>query len=167
MKIAVTDANIFIDLIKLQMLGYLFSIDFDVYTTREVADQLNTAQYEKIDSFIQAKVLKVTSFTADELNEIVALKAPKALEFPDKTVIYLAIKLSAEVITGDGPLRKFCINNSLTVRGIVWLFDIFLTSGLITHAIAAEKMNLLLSFNDRLPKDECLSRLKEWELKTR
>jgi hypothetical protein len=165
MKVAVTDANIFIDLIKLQLLGYLFSVDVEIHTTREVVDQLNAGQYEKVDSFIQAKVLKVYNFSSVELEEIIQMKTPKSLEFPDKTVIYLATKLSAEVLPGDGPLRKFCISNQLTVRGIIWLFDIFLKAELINHTVATEKMNFLLSFNDRLPKDECMNRLKQWETK--
>ena len=165
MKLAVTDANIFIDLIKLQLLGYLFSVDVEIHTAREIVDQLNADQYEKVDSFIQAKVLKVYNFSSEELTEIVEMNAPKSLEFPDKTVVYLATKLSAEVLTGDGPLRKFCISNKLTVRGIIWLFDIFLKAELINHTVAIEKMNYLLSFNDRLPKDECMNRLKQWEAK--
>ena len=93
------------------------------------------------------------------------MKTPKSLEFPDKTVVYLAIKLSADVLTGDGPLRKFCTSNQLTVRGIIWLFDVFLKAELINHSTAIEKMNYLLSYNDRLPKDECLNRLKQWQTK--
>lgn len=165
MKVAVTDANIFIDLIKLQLLGYLFSVDLEIHTTREIVDQLNDDQYEKVDSFIQAKILKVYNFSSAELTEIVEMNAPKSLEFPDKTVVYLATKLSAEVLTGDGPLRKFCISNQLTVRGIIWIFDIFLKAELINHTVAIEKMNYLLSFNDRLPKDECMNRLKQWQTK--
>lgn len=165
MKVAVTDANIFIDLIKLQLLGYLFTIDVEIHTTREVVDQLNAGQYEKVDSFIQAKVLKVYNFSSAELAEIVEMKTPKSLEFPDKTVVYLATKLSADVLTGDGPLRKFCTSNQLTVRGIIWLFDVFLKAELINHSTAIEKINHLLSYNDRLPKDECLNRLKQWQTK--
>lgn len=165
MKLAVTDANIFIDLIKLQLLGYLFSVDVEIHTTREVVDQLNAGQYEKVDSFIQAKVLKVYNFSSDELSEILEIKTPKSLEFADKTVIYLATKISAEVLTGDGPLRKFCLSNQLTVRGIIWLFDMFIKVELISHSIAIERMNHLLSFNDRLPKDECMNRIKQWQEK--
>jgi hypothetical protein len=163
MKVAITDANIFIDLIKLQILGYLFNIDIDIYTTREVVDQLNSSQYEKVDSFIQAELLKVYNFSSEELTEIIAMPAPRSLEFPDKTVVYLAVKISAEVLTGDGPLRKFCAGNQLIVRGIIWLFDTFLEKELITHIVAIEKMNHLLSFNDRLPKADCLNRIKQWE----
>jgi len=165
MKLAVTDANIFIDLIKLQMLGYLFKIDVEVHTSREIVDQLNTAQYENIYAFVQAQLLNVYDFSADELNMIVEMEAPRALEIPDKTVVYLAIKLEAFVLTGDGPLRKFCAKSKLDVKGILWLFDVFLERGLINYDMAIDRMNFLLSFNDRLPKDECLSRIKLWQEK--
>jgi predicted nucleic acid-binding protein len=123
MRLTITDANIFIDLIKLQMLGFLFSIKLSVYTTREVADQLNDDQYDKISSFIQAQLLTVVDFTITEIEEIAGLQVSRALEFADKTVIYLALKLKAEVLTGDGPLRKACQNNALTVHGILWVFQ--------------------------------------------
>jgi hypothetical protein len=165
MKLAVTDANIFIDLIKLQMLGYLFKIDFEVHTTREIIDQLNTAQYENVSAFVQAQLLSVYDFSSDELNTIVEMDAPRALEIPDKTVVYLATKLNACVLTGDGPLRKFCAKCHLEVKGILWLFDAFLERDLINYQIAIDRMNFLLSFNDRLPKDECLSRIKFWQEK--
>ncbi len=163
MRIAITDANIFIDLIKLQLLGYLFSIDIEIYTTTEIVDQLNDHQYEKIAQFIQAKLLIVYNFSGEELLEITELECPRALEFPDKTVFYLAGKIKAEVLTGDGPLRKFCSGNQLTVRGIIWLFDIFLSKDLISPSVAVDKMNQLLSFNNRLPKEDCMSRLKQWQ----
>jgi len=163
MKIAVTDANIFIDLIKLQLLGHLFNIDFEIHTTREVIDQLNDAQYDKVEQLVQSNNLKVCHFTGQELSEINDLKCPRALEFPDRTVIYLASKIAAEVLTGDGPLRKFCAANGLIVHGIIWLFDEFLAKELIEPAFAVEKLNELLGFNSRLPKDDCLGRIKQWQ----
>lgn len=39
MKLAVTDANIFIDLIKLQLLDYLFQLGVEIYSTREIIDE--------------------------------------------------------------------------------------------------------------------------------
>lgn len=163
MKLAVTDANIFIDLIKLQMLGYLFNIDIEIHTTREIVDQLTTPQNEKVDYFAQAELLYVHHFNAAELQEIVEMPAPRALDIPDKSVVYLAKKLNAAVLTGDGPLRKFCAKGDLDVKGILWLFDVFLKQELITYSVAIERMNFLLSFNDRLPKDDCLSRIRLWQ----
>jgi hypothetical protein len=52
MKLAVTDANIFIDLIKLQMLALLFNIDMEIHTTGEIVDQLNDQQLVHLTEFI-------------------------------------------------------------------------------------------------------------------
>jgi hypothetical protein len=163
MKLAVTDANIFIDLIKLHMLGYLFNIDVEIHTSREIMDQLTVAQYEKVDYFAQAQLLQVHDFSADELEAIIEMPAPRSLDIPDKSVVYLAMKLNASVLTGDGPLRKFCAKSNLDVKGILWLFDIFLKHGLINYSTAIERMNFLLGFNDRLPKEDCLSRITLWQ----
>ena len=164
MVITVTDANIFIDLIKLNMLGYLFGVELEIHTSSEIIDQLNESQQQQVSVFIHSRSLNVTYFTVDEIEEIQAETFPRALEFQDKTVYYLAKKIDAQVLTGDSALRKFCITKQLTVHGIVWLFDRLLEKGLINSAVAINKMEHLLSFNDRLPKSECLKRIQEWGL---
>jgi predicted nucleic acid-binding protein len=165
MRIAVTDANIFIDLIKLQWLGYLFNIDLEIYAAIEVIDELNISQLERVTSFIQSQQLIVYSFSSEELAQVVAIKAPASLTTQDKSVVYLANKLNAVVLSGDNPLRKFCEKQRLEVKGIIWLFDRFLELKLITYYLAIEKMNYLLSFNNRLPAADCAARLKDWKEK--
>ena len=68
------------------------------------------------------------------------------------------------MLTGDDPLRKFCTDKGLVVHGIIWLFDELLSKQLIKPAIAVEKIKALMSFNNRLPKDECMNRIKLWQV---
>jgi hypothetical protein len=165
MKLAVIDANIFIDLIKLQMLSLLFSIDIEIFTTREIIDQLKDSQLEILKEFIDQGHLNVYLLTEEELEEVVNFSAPLSLDLADKSVAWLSIHIDAMVLSGDGPLRKFCESKKLEVRGIIWLFDTFLNKQLIIHAHAIEKMKQLLLINSRLPREECEKRIKEW-LKT-
>jgi hypothetical protein len=165
MKLTVTDANIFIDLIKLQMLDLLFQIGIEIHTAREVLDQLREDQYEILDKSKHAKSLQVYSFSGDEMISINLMEAPRSLEVVDKTVIFLALQLKAGVLTGDGPLRKFCSEQHLEVKGIIWLFDIFYETKLISAGEAATKMKELIGFNDRLPKKECQDRINSWMTK--
>ena len=58
MKIAVTDANIFIDLIRLNMLAVLFAIEMEIYTTQEVIDQLNDDQTRALAAFLELAELQ-------------------------------------------------------------------------------------------------------------
>ncbi len=162
MKIAVTDANIFIDLIKLQMLTLLFDIGLDIQTTREIIDQLREDQLSILNPFILAGILQVHHFSDTELLEVIQFTAPRALEIADKSVAWLSIKLRAVVLTGDGPLRKFCESQKLEVKGIIWLFDTLVEKKLIVHAQAAEKMRILTGFNSRLPKETCAERIRKW-----
>jgi hypothetical protein len=165
MKLAVTDANIFIDLIKLQMLVLLFSIDMEIHTTKEIVDQLNEDQLVHLNGFIDSRHLQVHYLSALQLQEVINLAAPRALELADKSVAWLSLQLAAIVLTGDGPLRKFCQTKHLEVRGIIWFFDAIVEKGLMSPLSAAEKMESLLRFNSRLPKDECCHRIQQWKAK--
>jgi len=165
MKLAVTDANIFIDLIKLQMLALLFNIDMEIHTTKEIVDQLNDDQLLHLTKFIDSQDLRVHYLSALQLKEVIDLAAPRALELADKSVAWLSLQLAATVLTGDGPLRKFCQTMHLEVRGIIWLFDAIVEKGLVNPLSAAEKMESLLGFNSRLPKDECSHRIQQWRAK--
>ncbi len=162
MKIAVTDANIFIDLIKLQWLGYLFNMNVEIYTTREVIDELNTDQLERVTSFIQSGQLNVHNFNVEELQQIGAMNAPASLTIEDKSVVYLAKKLRIGVLTGDNSLKRFCQIEQLVIKGIIWLFDRFITLELVSCETAIKKMQLLMSFNNRLPTADCQARLITW-----
>jgi hypothetical protein len=165
MKLAVTDANIFIDLIKLQMLALLFNIDMEIHTTKEIVDQLNDDQLLNLTEFIDSQDLRVHYLSALQLQEVIDLAAPRALELADKSMAWLSLQLTATVLTGDGPLRKFCQTMHLEVRGIIWLFDAIIEKGVMSPLSAAEKMESLLGFNSRLPKDQCSHRIQQWRAK--
>ena len=163
MKLAVIDANIFIDLIKLQMLTWLFQIGFEVYTTQEIIDQLNENQSELLKEFIKSRQLIIYLLTSQEFEEVVNLTTTRSLELADKSVAWLSLHLKAIVISGDGPLRRFCESQQLEVRGMLWFFDLLVKDQLIVRSFAAQKMEQLLQINSRLPRDKCERRIQEWK----
>lgn len=162
MKIAVTDANIFIDLIEIELLHFLFDLDLEIHTTKAVFDQLNLDQKVIAFPFVQSKALSIYSFTFEELMEISELEFPSGLEPADKSVYFYSNKIEAMILSGDRRLRTFCESNSIEVRGIIWVFDNFVESLLISKRIAAQKLQLLISINDRLPFEECKKRINKW-----
>lgn len=162
MRLAITDANIFIDLIKLDLMVYLFNIELEVFTTSEVLEELNDRQAEVLNGFHQDGLLSIHVLTDDQHKVVKALKIHAALSYTDRTVIVLSEVLEAIVVTGDGAVRKFCTARKLEVRGILWVFDSFLQFQCITHTVAVEKMEGLMRINNRLPVTECLERLGRW-----
>jgi rRNA-processing protein FCF1 len=162
-KIAVTDANIFIDLIILELIVHLFQLELQIHTTREVYDQLNAGQKQNLQHFCDSEQLLVYNFNIQEIAEIQSLDFPSGLEPADRTVFYYARKLNSIVISGDNKLRKFCESKGLKVYGIIWLFDQLVELDLIPKTTAVSKLERLLGYNDRLPIEEIMKRLKKWK----
>ncbi len=165
MILAVTDANIFIDLIYLEMLGYLFNLDIEIHTTLEVHDQLNTNQKKIIQNFIQSKDLLVYSFSFEELTEIYSIDCPNGLELADRTIFYYAEKFNSIVLSGDIKLRKYCEKINIDVRGIIWVFDQLNEKKVLSAQVLASKMEELIQFNSRLPVEICQERIQKWKSK--
>jgi len=163
MKSAVIDVNVFLDLIKLQMLAWLFKIGFQVYTTQEMIDQLNENQSEFLKEFIETGQLTVYRLSENELEEVTSLTALRALELADKSVAWLSTHLKGIVISGNLLLGKFCQSKQIEVGGMIWFFDLLIEKQFITYDFAAQKMVQLLKINRRIPREECEKRIKEWE----
>jgi hypothetical protein len=162
MRFAVTDANIFIDLIRIELIDQLFQIDCEIHSSFEVFEELNDYQQQVLQTYTTAGKLTLNLLDPEDLEKVDSQPFPKTLSYTDSTVIFLALKLEASVLTGDGPLRKFCDTKKIEVHGILWLFDKFIIRGLLAKEFAAEKLEALLLYNERLPKSECTKRLTEW-----
>ena len=162
MKIAITDANIFIDLIRLQILHFLFKIELEITTTLEVFEELHAWQQKELQQFIDIGQLTLHIFSVDEWAEMQNLTKTKGLTMEDLTIAFLALQKKAIVLSGDNPLRKYCAQQQLEVRGMLWLLDTFLHFNHLTRSQAKEKLIFLLSYNDRLPANECTQRLHQW-----
>lgn len=162
MRIAITDANIFIDLIRLQILHFLFILELEITTTLEVFEELHEWQQQELQHFIDLGQLTLHIFSVDEWGELQSLPKTRGLTMEDLSIAFLAQKKNAIVLSGDNPLRKYCMLQQLEVRGMLWLFDTLIQHQHLTQSQAREKLILLLSFNDRLPASECTQRLHQW-----
>ena len=162
MKIAVTDANIFIDLIEIEIFHFLFELGLEIHTTKAVYDQLIPEQQAIVESYVQSKALIVYNFSFPELMEIYAIEFPPGLEAADQSVYYYSTKIEALVLSGDKKLRTFCESNDVEVRGVIWLFDNFVSKSVISKRVAASKLQLLMDINNRLPFEDCRKRISKW-----
>ncbi|MDX1939646.1 MAG: hypothetical protein SFU99_03795 [Saprospiraceae bacterium] len=165
MKIAVTDANIFIDLIKLQLLELFFQLELEIHTTIEVIEELYGSQQAELSAYHNNGVLTIHSFEFEDFQSIIQLTIERTISIPDATVIYYALRVNAIVLSGDNKLRKSCIEKEIEVHGMVWIFDQLVERLLLPSFDAAIKMQILISFNDRLPMEDCAERIKRWSAK--
>jgi hypothetical protein len=161
MRIAITDANIFIDLIHIELHGFLFALDFEVHTSLEVFDELSEWQKKSLQKFVKQKELTLHDCT--DVSPVEFVREIKALSDSDKTVLYLAAHLDAFVLTGDGLIRKIGGIQKVEIHGVFWLLDKFLENKLISKKQAGQQLKKLMDYNKRLPLNECEKRLTIWK----
>lgn len=164
MRVVINDANILIDLAKLELLKVFAKINFDLQTTDFIIEELNDEQLIPVNKLIKSGKLKVieTEDTSDFEAITSLLSKSNGLSFEDCSVWHYSKKLSGALLTGDGKLRKQATKDGLEVRGIIFIFDELLKQELISFEVAIEKITILYQLNNRLPKKEIDKRVKIW-----
>lgn len=161
MKLAVTDANIFIDLIYADLIDHLFSIDHEIHTCLGVFDELNEKQQGILTFYQRNGKLTLHVLTIEEQEQAIP-GVPRALSTTDGHVLYLARQLKASMLTGDGALRKHALKLNFEVHGILWLFECFHDGQFVPAIDCIEKLKRLMDYNERLPKADCDKLLQKW-----
>lgn len=154
MKLVVTDANIFFDLIGIGALALFFQLEHEVHTTVLVLDECSPEDMAAIQVFIDSGRLHVRTFTATELHEVGDTGRRKGLRPPDRSVLYLAKALTGIVLTGDGDIRKECDDMTLECHGILWCIAELLRNGHYDNAQCLDVLDVLQRINKWLPKGE-------------
>lgn len=162
MILAVTDANIFIDLHELDLLSLFFQLDLTIYTTKEVLLECDENQRKKLQQFVDKRKLLVRNISDEEVLEIETLHFNKGLSEADKSVLFAAKKLDSMVVSGDNLIRKWCKKNDIEVHGILWVLDEMNRNQLLTFQEAIEKLEFLLQINFWLPTKAANNLLEKW-----
>src|SRR5690554_2603582 len=163
--IVITDANILIDLIHLELFTSLFGSDlFEFKTTDFVFEELYDEQKDVLQAVIKAERFQIIESEESDLIKIYAFKQKsQGLSIQDCSALYYALKLKGILLTGDSAHRKQTKQSGVEVHGILYLFDQMVVSGLISFHEAFERLQKLKEINNRLPKNEIEKRLKEWK----
>ncbi|MFK8005098.1 MAG: DUF3368 domain-containing protein [Saprospiraceae bacterium] len=162
MTLAVTDANIFIDLFELKLLSLFFELDLDIYTTQEVLLECDKIQREQLQLFIKNKKLIVKNISDADALKMESMTFNKGLSEPDKSVLFVAKNENGMVISGDKLIRKWCQKNKIEVHGILWVLDEINQAQLISSQEVIEKLETLLQFNFWLPTIAANELLERW-----
>lgn len=169
MKLAVTDACIFIDLIELRLTSEFFKLPIEVHTSLDVYNELYSEQKEILKAYDSVGKLTIHNLTSQEKVEMQNIKFPKSLSENDKTVIYLAEKLSATVISSDKAVRNFAKSRVIEYHGMFWILDQVVEKKILNASIAIQKIEALFSKNviylnnsDLIEEKE--NRIKIWNL---
>jgi len=147
MKLAITDACIFIDLIELRLTSEFFGLPLEIHTSLDVFNELYPEQKEILKAYGSVGKLTIHILKSEEKLKIQNSSFPKSLSDNDKTVVYLAEKLNATVISSDKAVRKCAKAKVVEYHGMLWIFDRIIEYGLIDPSLAIDKINNLFDKN--------------------
>jgi predicted nucleic acid-binding protein len=167
MKIAVTDANVFIYLVRLDLFDSFLFLGFEIHTTVFIINEYNKGIQKhtcpkKLDKFIRSGQINVHDMEYDEIMSFGNFKSE--LSVPDRSIFIVSKKLNATLLTADKSLRIFSEHNDLQVKGILWIIHELYNKSIIDKIEYIDKLEDLKSLSDRLPVSEIdrrLSKLKE------
>jgi predicted nucleic acid-binding protein len=169
MIVVVNDANILIDLIKLDLVEAFFNIDWEFHSTNLIIEnELYDEQKLQLQPYIKSGKLIIQELDMDDLLSIMTIQAQKPqLSDKDCSALHCAQKLKASLLTSDNPLRKYAKEIKVEVHGHLWVFDALLEHNSINTETAINKLNELNTINAKLnlPKKECEARIEKWTRK--
>ncbi len=160
----VNDANILIDLLKIDLLDTFFQMEFDFQVTDLVFAEIQEENIAELESFIERQLLTKQKFSFEDLLQIQLMEVQNpVLSIADCSCLYLAERLTGTLLTGDGALRRIAEQQNIPVHGILWVLDEIVACGLISKTAAHDKLLELKELNPRLPGYECQKRIKAWK----
>jgi rRNA-processing protein FCF1 len=167
LKIAVTDANIFIDLFDIGLIDTFFNLNLEIHTTEAVFYELYLEQQEVLNTFRSVGKLVVHNLQEQDFIEIYNENYPKSLSEADKSVLHVANRLNACVLSSDKTVRNYAKNKKIEFHGMLWLFDQFVETCSLSTADAGNKLKALvcsnfLYRNNHKLVDEIEKRIEIW-----
>lgn len=167
-KVTITDANIFIDLYDLGLTKSFFNLDLEIHTTSVVLYELYSEQQEILQAYQSVGRLSIHNLVEQDFIEIHNENYPKSLSEADKSVLHIANKINACVLSSDKTLRNCARNKDIAYHGMIWIFDKLVETSVLAKKEAANKLRLLSDLNFMFKNSPQLiaeidKRLKQWQ----
>ena len=170
MKIAVKDANVFIDLESMGLLDLWFRLGITTLTSSLVVEELRQGAHVVALACISNGQVTEALISGEEMAgsfaDFVDEHGDEGLSDADLSVLYLAVREGAMVLSGDRLLRTTAKERHLDVHGTLWILDRLIDAGHLPPEQAADHLESLMRRTGRqqryLPKAECGARIRRW-----
>lgn len=113
LKIAVTDACIFIDLYDLGLVNAFFQLELEIHTTTSVYFELYSEQQQILKAYQSVGRLILHNLKEEDFLQIQSESYPRSLSETDKSVLHVANKLNACVLSSDKTVRNCAKNKDI------------------------------------------------------
>jgi hypothetical protein len=152
--IVVKDSCILFDLIDLGLLEPFFRLELVIFTTMHVIEEIEDgSQLHEVNKYVtNGKLLVDRDGSLETITKI--FQDCPGLSLADSSVLELAGRLGASILTADKTLRNVGTKRTFTVRGVLWIIEELYSKQKITLEEALLKLELYPKVNGRAPKIE-------------
>jgi predicted nucleic acid-binding protein len=163
-RIAINDANLFIDLFEIDLIDSFFLLNLEFHTTSLILSELDPNQQSYIQKFLEIRKLKIREISIAEIETFKDLPVQtKKLSINDLSLYFYAFELrECMVLTGDNRLRKEAEKIGFEVHGVLWVFEEMVSYNILEKQIAVQKLEELMKVNLWLPVRECEKLIGVW-----
>lgn len=166
-RIAINDANLFIDLWEVMLIDKLFQLPLEFHTTQLILNELELEQKNELTKFIESGKLIVRYLSREEIDDLENISVnSKKLSREDLSLYFYAKELkNCMILTGDNRLRKEAQKLNFEVHGTLWVFEQLVNLGYLSTQKAIELLKNLLNVNLWLPVKESEKLIEIWSEK--
>lgn len=143
MKIAVKDANVFIDMELMGVFELWVQLGRQTLTSSLVALELEAGNHREALAYIATKHITVVDPSLDAVDAL--HHSEKGISPEDASVLLIAIKHDAMLLTGDKTLRTIAEIRHVECHGSIWILDQLVRHQKLPGKVAAEKLRALMS----------------------
>lgn len=150
--LVVKDACVFFDLIDLGILERFYELKISVITTPEVINEIEQDdQRLEVQQYIDSGQIIIDE--AGELTTILAItESQPRLSLTDASVLDVATRYNAMILSSDRSLRTEAINRGIEVHGMLWIIEQLYMHGILTIELVIEKLEQYPTVNGWAPK---------------
>jgi predicted nucleic acid-binding protein len=163
-RIAINDANLFIDLFEIDLIDSFFLLNLEFHTTSLILAELDPNQLTYIQKFVEIGKLKIREISIAEIETFKDLPIQtRKLSINDLSIYFYALELKeCMILTGDNRLRTEAEKIGFEVHGVLWLFEEMVNHNILEKQIAVQKLEELIKVNLWLPVRECEKLIEVW-----
>lgn len=157
MKIVIQDANIIIDAINMGITRYFKEMGVEFHTTDLVNNEIRgDVQRLNFDQLIAEGLMLIDTLEGEDAMKLFSMtmeySAISNLTPEDCSVMVLAEKYDARLLTGDQKLVRFAKKRDIIVNGILWITDTLVEKGIVSKQEMIQYLEKLKETNRRAPK---------------
>lgn len=163
-RIAINDANLFIDLFEINLIESFFLLNLELHTTSLIISELDPDQQTYIQKFVDTGKLKIREISITEIETFKDLPVQtKKLSVNDLSLYFYALELKeCMILTGDNRLRTEAEKIGFEVHGVLWVFEELVVHNILEKKLAVQKLEELMKVNLWLPVRECEKLIGVW-----